>query len=91
MIGFLLEIQPIKIVFAFAFRLTSLLKFKKNNSRKFEDSKGVIRISKSKKDREHNGQKKKYKRTNYGLQNITQKIKDRVTRTPLKSGIGIER
>ena len=27
----------------------------------FEDTKGVIRIRKSKKDRQHNGQKKKYK------------------------------
>jgi hypothetical protein len=30
----------------------------------FEDTKGVIRISKSKKDRQHNGQKKKNKMTN---------------------------
>jgi hypothetical protein len=30
----------------------------------FEDTKGVIRISKSKKNRQHNGQKKKNKRTN---------------------------
>jgi hypothetical protein len=29
----------------------------------FEDTKGVIRIRKSKKNRQHNGQKKKYKRT----------------------------
>ena len=29
----------------------------------FEDTKGVIRIRKSKKSREHNGVKKKYKRT----------------------------
>jgi hypothetical protein len=29
----------------------------------FEDSKGIIRIRKSKKDRQQNGQKKKYKRT----------------------------
>jgi len=28
-----------------------------------EDIKGVIRIGKSKKDRQHNGQKKKYKMT----------------------------
>ena len=32
--------------------------------------KGVIRIRKSKKDRQHNGQKKKDKRTNNDLQNI---------------------
>jgi hypothetical protein len=28
----------------------------------------------------------KVKRTNYDLQNITQKIKDRVAQTPLKTG-----
>ena len=36
----------------------------------FEDAKGVIRIRKSKKNRQHNDQKKKYKRTNSDLQNI---------------------
>jgi len=30
----------------------------------FEDTKGVIRIHKLKKNRQHNGQQKKYKRTN---------------------------
>jgi hypothetical protein len=49
---------------------------------KSEDTKGVIRIRKSK-DRQHNGQKKKDKRTNNDLQNTTHKTKDRVTRTPL--------
>jgi hypothetical protein len=49
----------------------------------FEDIKGVIRIRKSKKDRQHNGQQKKDKGTNSDLQNITQKIKDQATRTPL--------
>jgi len=34
----------------------------------FEDTKGVIRIYISKKNRQHNGQKKKYKRTNNNLQ-----------------------
>jgi hypothetical protein len=34
---------------------------------------------KSKKERQHNGQKKKEKRTNNDLQNITQKTKDRAT------------
>jgi hypothetical protein len=33
----------------------------------FEDTKVVIRICKSKKNRQHNGQKKKYKRTNNDL------------------------
>jgi len=36
--------------------------------------------------RQHNGQKKQDKRTNNGLPNITHKTKDRVTRTPLKTG-----
>ena len=40
----------------------------------FEDTKGLIRICKSK-DRQHNGQKKKYKRTNNNLQNINIKLK----------------
>jgi hypothetical protein len=47
----------------------------------FEDTKGIIRIHKSKKNSQHNGQMKKYKRTNNDLQNITLKIKDRVTQT----------
>ena len=38
-----------------------------------------------KKNRQHNGQKKKDKRTN-DLQNITHYTKDRATRTPLKTG-----
>ena len=46
----------------------------------------VIRICISK-NRQHNGQKKKYKRTNNDLQNIHIKIK--ITRTPLKSGGGL--
>jgi hypothetical protein len=40
----------------------------------FEDTKGAIRISISK-NRQHNGQKKKYKRTNNDLQNIHIKLK----------------
>ena len=43
----------------------------------------VIRIRKSKKDRQHNRQKKKYKMTNNDLQSTTQKTKDQATRTPL--------
>jgi hypothetical protein len=39
-----------------------------------EDVKGVIRIRKSKKDRPHNGQTKKNKRTNNDLQNIHIKL-----------------
>ena len=51
----------------------------------FEDAEGIIRIRKSK-NRQHNGQKKRDKRTNNDLQNTTQKTNDRVTRTPLKIG-----
>ena len=50
----------------------------------FEDTKGVIRICISKKDRQHNGQKKKYKQRST---KHTYKTKDRVTRTPLKTGV----
>ena len=55
-------------------------------SLKIHCTKGVIRIRISKKNRQHNGQRKKYKRTNNDLQNIHIKLKDRVTRTPLKAG-----
>jgi len=49
-----------------------------------EDTKRVIRIHKSKKNRQLNGLKKKDKRRNNDLQNTTQKTKDRATQTPLK-------
>jgi hypothetical protein len=45
--------------------------------------KEVIRTRKPKKDRQHNGQKKKGKRTN----NEPQETKDRVMVTPLKSWV----
>jgi hypothetical protein len=41
----------------------------------FEDTTGVIRILISKKNRQHNAQKKKYKRANNELQNIHIKLK----------------
>jgi hypothetical protein len=41
----------------------------------FEDTKGAIRIRISKKNRQHNGQKKKYKRTNNDLQSMHIKLK----------------
>ena len=47
-------------------------------------AKGMIRIRKSKKDRQHSGQKKGHKGNN-DLQNTTHKTKDRVTRTSLKT------
>ena len=40
----------------------------------FEDTKGVIRIRISKKNRQHHGQNKKYNRTNNDLQNIHIKL-----------------
>jgi hypothetical protein len=42
----------------------------------FEDTKVVIRIRISKKNRQHNGQKKKYKRTKNDLENIRIKLKN---------------
>jgi len=47
----------------------------------FENTKGLIRIRKSK-DRQHNDQKEKGQSTNNDSQNTTQKTKDRATRTP---------
>ena len=41
----------------------------------FEDTKGVIKIRMSMKNRQHNGQKKKYKRTNNDLQSMHIKLK----------------
>jgi len=46
-----------------------------NTQEEFEDTKGVIRIHISKKNRQHNGQRKKYKTTNSDLQNIHIKLK----------------
>jgi hypothetical protein len=48
----------------------------------FEDSKGVIRIRKSSKNRQHNGQQKKNKQRST---RHTHKTKDRVIQTPLKT------
>jgi len=44
-------------------------------SEEFEDSKGVIRIHISKKNRQYNGQMNKFKRTNNDVQNIHIKLK----------------
>ena len=51
-------------------QLTEYIVFDNSQQEEFEDTKGAttrIRISKN---RKHNGQKKKYKRTNNNLQNI---------------------
>ena len=68
---------------------------RKKKGEKFEDTKEVIRIRKSKKDRQHNDQKeksKKYKRkkekiTTNDLQNTTQTTNYRATRITLKTGV----
>ena len=52
-----------------------------------EDTKGVTRNRKSKKNRQNNGQKKKDRRTNNDLQNTTRKTTDQVIWTPLKTGV----
>jgi hypothetical protein len=54
-----------------------VVKDRGQSQEEFEDTKGVIRIRKS--HRRHNGQKKRNKRTNNDLQNITQKTNGRVT------------
>jgi hypothetical protein len=43
----------------------------------------LIKIGKSKKDRQLNGQKQKVKKSNNDLQSTTHKTNDRVKRTPL--------
>ena len=58
---------------------------KNTGQEEFEDNKGIIRIRISK-DRQRNGQRKKYKWTNNDLHNITHKTKDRVARTTLNTG-----
>jgi hypothetical protein len=45
--------------------------------KELEDTKEVIGMRNSKKNRQHNGQKKTYKRKNNDLLNITHKTKDR--------------
>jgi hypothetical protein len=46
-----------------------------HEEKELEDTKGVIRICKWKKDGQHNGQKKKDKGTSNDLQNIHIKLK----------------
>ena len=49
--------------------------FTKIHIEEFQDNKGAIRFRISMKNRQHNGQRKKYKRTNNDLQNIHIKLK----------------
>jgi hypothetical protein len=56
----------------------------------FGDTKGVIRIRISKKNSQHNGQKKKYKGTNNDLQNVRLcKLQKRCTRLAAASDISL--
>ena len=71
----------------FIFLWIVLLIYNDTFQEEFEDTKRVIRIRKSKKDRHHNGQTKKDKKTNNDLQNITHKTKHRETRTLQSSGM----
>jgi len=59
----------------------ALIAFKLEN---FEDTKGVVRIHKSKKDRQHKDQKKRDKMKKDYIQNISQKIKHQAIKNPLK-------
>ena len=52
----------------------------------FEDTKGVIKIFKLKKNRQHNGQKEKGQKDKQRSTKHTHKTKDRVTRSSLKTG-----
>ena len=52
----------------------------------FEDTKGVIRICISKKNRQHNDQKKTVQKDKQRSTKHTHKTTDRVTRTTLKTG-----
>ena len=54
---------------------------------KFEDTDKVIRIRKSKKERQDNGQKKKGQKDKQRSTKHTHKTKNQVTRNPLKQGM----
>ena len=83
-ISILYEISNVNIYFEIKLSFRRVTNYHHSAEEKIEDTKGVIRIRKSKKDRQHNGQMKKLKRTNNELQHISQKIKARTTRTPLR-------
>ena len=52
----------------------------------FDDTNGAIRIRMSKENRQYNGQKKKVQKGKQLFTKHTHKAKDRVTRTPRKTG-----
>ena len=87
---FYLPVKPVDIVYRFCLdndrrRSNSYVRESGRGQLKdeFEDTKGVIRIRISKKNRQHNGQEKKYKQRST---KHTHKTKDRVIRAPLKTG-----
>ena len=62
-------------------------KSQSNYQEELEDTKGASIIRISKKNRQHNGQKKKVQKDKQRSTKHTYKTKDRVTRTPLKTGV----
>jgi hypothetical protein len=77
------HLYEVKIIWTGAFSQSET----RLSEEKFEDTVGIIRNRKSKKDRQSMDKRNKPQRTNNDLQNITQKTKERQTRppTPTKS------
>jgi hypothetical protein len=61
--------------------------FENGTKEEFGDTKGVMRIRILKKNRQHNGQKKTYKRTNNDLQSIHIKLKIKKHEPHYKPGV----
>ena len=79
---------PVHIDVIYSLPHSGLLSITTKERKVWRYQREVIRIRISKKDRQHNGEKKKiYKRTNNDLQNTTHKSKDRATRTQLKTSL----
>ena len=60
--------------------------FKVKSQKEFDDTKVITRICKSKNNRQRNGQKEKGQKNKQRSTKHTQKTKDRVTSSPLKTG-----
>ena len=71
--------------FYILFNMNVLIYIQRVLKEEFEDTKGAIRIRISKKNRQHNGQKKKVQKDKQRSTKHKYKTKDRVRRTPLKS------
>ena len=67
------------LVFLTNKKITFQVYLSKCSSCNIDDSKGIIKSRKPKKDRQRTGQKKRDNRTNNDLQITTQKNKDRAT------------